>query len=112
MLNSTAVGLNPPSPPRGNQMRRPTANGRMACSAAPLSIVKHPPVRYPPRVGHWFVAYVNASPTEDFGSTRAAAHDGLGMGEAGASGNRPRRASSRRSAKEVDAPIRGRRRTR
>jgi hypothetical protein len=30
ILSSTAVGFNPPSPPRCNQFRRPTARGRMA----------------------------------------------------------------------------------
>ena len=56
MLSSTAVGFNPPSPPRCSQFRRPTQSGRMACSAAALSIVSRPSVRYTPRVGHWFVA--------------------------------------------------------
>ncbi len=69
-LSTTAVVFNPPSPAMWSQFFRPMASGRMACSAAALSIVSLPSVRYTPRVSHWFVAYVTASPMADFGSTR------------------------------------------
>jgi len=52
MLSSTAVGRNPPSPPRCSQFLRPTQSGRMACSAGALSIVSLPSLTYTPRVDH------------------------------------------------------------
>src|SRR5262245_39176908 len=69
-LGSTAADLSPPSPPRRSQRFRLVARRRMGCSAGPLSIVSLPSVRKMPRVGHWFEAYVPASPTGDFGSSQ------------------------------------------
>ncbi len=56
MLKSTVEGVNPPSPPRCSQLRRPTQSGRIACSAGALSIVSRPSVRYTPRARLWFEA--------------------------------------------------------
>src|SRR5262249_59198881 len=58
ILSNTAVGRSAPSPPRCSQFLRPTASGRIACSAGPLSIVSLPSGGEVPRVDHWVVAYV------------------------------------------------------
>src|SRR4051794_2316973 len=42
MLNSTAALGRPPSPAICSRLRRPTANGRMACSAGELSMFSRP----------------------------------------------------------------------